>query len=252
MLVARLLANPTLGKTVPSLCTFLKSLIHVNLKVKAIYCWLLNHMIKITLPIILAFLWVSRISIGEVLTVCMFHMPVKRLLSSATETRGISSVLQQRGDNGSPTFLLRLGWHARQCVLERQLIVVVYCVYHLTALFQLWENLNIPRGQSLCYVANSTHHIHCIITSEVTQTIGWNPKYGNFFFFFLFLTAVSDSRWKMPILFWVFGWGFFVVCLFVYLVFLMVVMWKFQVSPAGGKKSNPTRNPKIQINFQET
>lgn len=62
----------------------------------------------------------------------VFRTPLKSLPSGTTGTRGIASVLQQRSDNGPSISLSRLGWYARQRVLERQFIVVVYCVYHLS------------------------------------------------------------------------------------------------------------------------
>ena len=63
---SRLLTSPTLGKTVPNFHAWLRSVIQAYLEVEAIYCWLLNHVEKITGPIILIFLQVSRISIGKV------------------------------------------------------------------------------------------------------------------------------------------------------------------------------------------
>lgn len=63
---SRLLTNPSLGKTVPNFCASLRHIIQVDLKVEAICCWLLSHVVKTTGSIIHGVPWVSRIRCSAV------------------------------------------------------------------------------------------------------------------------------------------------------------------------------------------
>lgn len=101
--------------------------------------------------------------------VCVFYTPVESLASRTAAARGICQ--------WSLRLSVKVGLVCSASGLGRGSLLWYFTVFiiSLTALFQLWQNLNIPREQSLCPAA-----VLLITGSAMTysnfQAVVWDTK----------------------------------------------------------------------------